>query len=287
MSYKVHLPNDSKSDGIGGGWSFRKNLIKYAPFEIVDTIEEADLCLVCGVTMITGSTFDKMKALGKKIVIRLDGIPEPWRNPKIDIEGRMVNWCALADGIVYQSNFTKKLLAKPLGIENKGVVIMNGADQQIFNPDGETVALPEGHKILTVLWRQDNNKRWDEVLMRFRIHQQSNPSDILVMVGQFPNPEYNYGFIFGERIFTVRNVQGEDLARVMRSCDEMWFPSFADPCPNTLIEALCCGLKIKLVNAFGGANEIHQIQQTDKDWFDFLSAKRMAEQYDSYFKLLI
>lgn len=281
---KVCLPNDSKSVGIGGGWTFRNTLAKYAPFEIVETIEEADVCLVCGVTMITGETFGKMKALGKKIVVRLDGIPEPWRNPRIGIAGRLKGWCDEADGIVYQSKFTRTLIGKALDLQ-KGVIILNGADHEVFNDWGETVALPEGKKILSVLWRQDPNKRWDEVLMRFREYWQKDKQSSLIMVGDFPNKDFDFGFIFGERFVYFGGAKPEDMAKLMRSCDEFWFPSFADPCPNTLIEALSCGMKVKYVPEYGGAAEIMKAYK--EKGFEYLDAKRMGNDYFNYFKKVL
>lgn len=282
---KVCLPNDSKSEGIGGGWTFRRNLTNSSTFKIVDTIEESDICLVCGITMITGSTFDRIKQLNKKVVIRLDGIPEPWRNPKIDIAGRLQRWCELSDGIVYQSHFTKRLIGDALHMDDIRVpsrVIINGTDQSVFKPDGETVSLPNGKKILTVLWRQDPNKRWDEVLMRFREHSIKNPDDYIIMVGDFPNSEYNFGFIFNEKYMHFGKANEYEMAKIMRSCDEFWFPSFADPCPNTLIEALSCGVEVKHVPEFGGAKEILDV--ANAYGIEYLSSKRMAEDYYWFFK---
>lgn len=287
---KVCIPNDSKSNGIGGGWSFRRNLIKYAPFQVVDSIEEADICLICGVTMISGETFDRMRALNKKIVIRLDGIPEPWRNSRINIAGRLQGWCELADGIIYQSKFTHDLIGKALKLDQLSIpqtIIYNGADQEIFKPEGETVAFPtNGKKILSILWRQDPNKRWDEVLMRFRHHSIENPNDVLIMVGEFPNPDFDFGFIFDEKYIAFGQADEIGMAKVMRSCDEFWFPSFADPCPNTLIEAINCGLKPKFVPKFGGAIEILRIRQTQK-WKEILSADTMAKKYNEFFKEIL
>lgn len=281
---KVCLPNDSKSSGIGGGWSFRNNLIKYSrEFEVVDSIEESDLCLICGVTMITGDSFSKIKQLGKKVIIRLDGIPEAWRNPRIDIAGRMRGWCQEANGIVYQSLFTKEMLEKPLGLKGKlSEVIYNGTDDEVFKSNGETVALPKGKKILSVLWRQDPNKRWDEVLMRFRREYQENKDSVLVMVGDFPNQEYDFGFLFGERYVHFPKVNAEGMAKIMRSCDEFWFPSFADPCPNTLIEAIMCGLRVRFVPSFGGAKEIMN-KRSSYNWQEFFKGSRMAHDYYKFF----
>ncbi len=287
---KVFIPNDSKSTGVGGGWSFRRNLIKYAPFDIVNSVEEADLCLICGVTMISGETFDRIKELNKKVVIRLDGIPEPWRNSRIDIAGRLQRWCELADGIIYQSKFTYDLIGRALHFDKMSIpqaIIYNGADQEIFKPEGETVSLPTtGKKILTVLWRQDPNKRWDEILMRFRLHSIDNPDDMLIMVGEFPNPDFDFGFMFNEKYLAFGQADEIGMAKIMRSCDEFWFPSFADPCPNTLIEAINCGLHVKHTTKLGGVSEILRLRGC-VNWKELLSAQRMANQYYKFFKEII
>ncbi len=56
---------------------------------------------------------------------------------------------------------------------------------------------------------------------------------------------------------------GSELADIIKSCDLMLHPAFADPSPNAVSEALACGLPVfahpysgaaELVEKFGGKN---------------------------------
>jgi glycosyltransferase involved in cell wall biosynthesis len=44
-------------------------------------------------------------------------------------------------------------------------------------------------------------------------------------------------------------------AMVMRSCDLLFYPSYADPAPNVVLEAMACGLPI-IYQPYGGVHEM-------------------------------
>ena len=291
---KVYLPCDS-SQTLGGGWRFRDNLIKGAnsmvDMEIVDNLEDSDISLIAGATMILPETFTKIKEHGK-VVLRLDGVPEAWRNSGMRAWGRMKHYFIESDGVVCQSDFvydsTFTWLSKITGEKpiQSIEIIMNGVDKDIFKPDGDKMDFGNRHVVLNINSRKDENKRIEEVIARYRFVKLSRSSLFLLLVGQYPTylKENDFGLYDYQRgqdweYLGMKSDEGE-LAKIMRSCDEFWFPSFADPAPNVLIEAIHCGAEACLLNGFGGSREIYNLF---KDGYDF-SLENMARKYYKFFQ---
>ena len=78
-------------DSISGGFSWRMNFIKgvQGKAEIVDCIDDCDIFLISGVTMIDKSDFNRAKELGKKIVLRVDNVPRKSRNKRCSPHERL------------------------------------------------------------------------------------------------------------------------------------------------------------------------------------------------------
>ena len=200
---KVFLPNDSRM-GIGGGWRFRENLIKGAEsvkdMEIVDSLEEADISLIAGATMILPETFTKLKEHGK-VVLRLDGVPEAWRNGGMRAWGRTKHYFIESDGVICQSDFVKQSTFRWLyditGMDKEMAVIMNGVDTDIFKPDGDKMDFGNRHVVLNINSRKDENKRIEEVIARYRWEKLTNKRLFLLLVGQYPTylKENSFGFL--------------------------------------------------------------------------------------------
>ena len=288
---KVFLPNDSRM-GIGGGWRFRENLIKGAEsvkdMEIVDSLEEADISLIAGATMILPETFTKLKEHGK-VVLRLDGVPEAWRNSG-RVWGRFKHYFVESDGVICQSDFVKQSTFRWLyditGMDKEMAVIMNGVDTDIFKPDGDKMDFGNRHVVLNINSRKDENKRIEEVIARYRFEKLNRSDLFLLLVGQYPTylKENDFGLYDYQRgqdweYLGIKSDEGE-LAKIMRSCHEFWFPSFADPCPNVLIEALHCGVEACLLDGFGGSREIYYLFTKGYDF----SLENMARKYYKFFQ---
>ena len=301
---KVFLPNDSRMNNIGGGWRFRDNLIKGAnsmvDMEIVDNLEDSDISLIAGATMILPETFTKLKEHGK-VVLRLDGVPEAWRNSG-RAWGRFKHYFTESDGVICQSEFVRdstfRWLAQTV-YDEKGYgkpwqVIMNGVDKDIFRNDGDRIDFG-GDKfiVLNINSRKDENKRIEEVIARYRFEKLKNPKLFLLLVGQYPTylKENDFGLYDYQRgqdwEYLGMKADEKELAKIMRSCDEFWFPSFADPCPNVLIEAIHCGCYVKHWNDFGGVDDIMHLFGSrevvaENKGYDF-SLQRMAKDYYLFF----
>lgn len=291
----VYLPNDSRMS-IGGAWRFKDNLIKGAEsvdgFNIVDDIKHADISLIAGATMVLPETFD-MASKNTRVVLRVDGVPELWRNHR-HTWGRFKDYFRRSDAVVYQSEYTRNTtgawLERLVGDKQIYSIIMNGVDKTVFKPQGEKELFSGRPKYLNVNSRKDPNKRIEEVVEFFRQEKLKNKDACLILVGKYPTYliENDFGLYDYKKgrdyVYLGMLESPETIAKVMRSCDYFLFPSFADPCPNILIEALhVMGHdSIKLVNLMGGTENIveHYVRG-----YDF-SIENMVKNYKSLFELL-
>jgi hypothetical protein len=92
--------------------------------------------------------------------------------------------------------------------------------------------------------------------------------------------EYNFGFYNGEPYLFFGEQTGGNLADLMNQAETLLYPAFADSCPNTLIEALNCGLCVEGVNPYGGQAEVYaQFPKTPH----VFTLTYMLEQYQKQF----
>lgn len=285
---KIYIPNSSNTK-IGGGFSFLKNFtdcLSQFGSEYVNDYNASDIILISGATMVNRDQFNEFKSSGKKVVLRVDGIPEDWRNRGTGWS-RLKEFSQRSDLVIYQSDFSKRTTGRLLGVD--GSVIYNGIDTSVFKPEGDKFPVFGNPSIIYCNYRKgEHNKRVEEAIERFRIMRLDFPQAKITFVGDFSKEQFLWNEIdwdFGMLdfkddwqylgILSDRNL----LAKAMRSSDFIAFPSFADPCPNTLIEAMCCGCKPLWINEYGGQKEIVD-RFFDYDW----SKENMTNQYLYLFK---
>lgn len=259
---KIYVPNHSNTN-IGGGWTFLKNFKKAAAkadIELVDSINDADLLFGFGPTVIAGEDIERAKNQNKPFVLRMDGVPEDNRNSGKGTR-RMVEYAKKADFIIYQTNFVNETVGETLrnlGVEAPSRVVYNGVDREIFKDEGPTFPMTETMKILHVNYRKDTNKRVEEVIQMYREVWNTSHDCKLLLMGRYPTEwiQYGMGFYAGENYQTIGVVTDDNAkAMYMRSCDVFFYPSYADPAPNVVLEAMACGLPI-LYNPYGGVKEL-------------------------------
>lgn len=262
---KIHIPYISDQQ-VGGGYTFYRNFNKAAAvhmpeeLQLVAEEEQHDILFAFSPTTIAGEVIERSKAKGAKFVLRMDGVPEDSRNSGRGTR-RLVEYALKADLIIYQSEFIYKTVGAMLrnnGVRSPHTIVHNGVDTDVYNPDGPKIAFVGKPNILSMAYRKDNNKRYEEVLAMYREYWMSNKNANLVCIGRYPSEwqDYNMGFFNGERYQRLGVVTDEVAkASMIRSCDVMFYPSFADPAPNAVFEAMACGVPI-LYNPYGGTAEL-------------------------------
>lgn len=259
---RVFVPNVSNTK-IGGGWTFLRNfrdsMKQFPDFEIVDDLNQADLLFAFAPTTIDGGTIEKAQAKGIPFVLRMDGVPEDSRNGGKGTR-RLLEFSSKADAIIYQSSFVSQTVGKIIKPKNncREYVLFNGVNTDIFTPNGPTMPHNGLINILHVNYRKDPNKRYEEVVQMYRELWTIRQDVQLVLVGRYPTTwqDHNMGFFNGERFVRVGATDNPaTLAMTMRSCDLFFYPSFADPAPNVVLETMACGLPMML-NPYGGGYEM-------------------------------
>ena len=185
-------------------------------------------------------------AYGKfKNVIRLDGV---------NVEQGSNNKCIsasykLADGIAYQSQFSKRCCEALLSPAKPGAatdIINNGASTAFYSAIAP-INLYYRYNIFCSSRRGLSHKRIPETISIFERIQRDDVG--LIIAGSVPSKNPH------PRITYTGRLTESELGSYYRSCDLMLFMSWIDNCPNTIVEALCAGM-FSIVSNEGGTNEL-------------------------------
>lgn len=258
---KIYIPNISNTS-IGGGFTFCYNLKKglEGKVEFVTNWKESDIVFVFGITTIDKGEIKEAIGAGKKFVLRIDNIPRKSRNKRQSPAERLTEFGNQADVVVYQSEWAKGYAGYFIDNDNE-VIINNGVDTSIFNTDyggGEV----SDENYLYINYNDNPNKRFDEALYWFDIEWRKNHSAKLFIAGNVPrvyreHPEYNWDIPSKANVEYVGIKETpEQVAELMKKCKYILYPSFAEAYPNTLLEAIACGLYPIYINEVGGSKEL-------------------------------
>ena len=155
----------------------------------------------------------------------------------------------VADGTIFQSRWSQnQSYLKGMKHNNFETTINNAADPNIFHPKEEKKIVSnsdEKIKIIATSWSKNKRKGFD--VYKFLDENLDFNRFEMTFVGNSP--------------ITFRNINhippqpSEKLADLLRDHDIFITASINDPCSNSLIEALYCGLPSLVINS-GGHPEI-------------------------------
>lgn len=180
-------------------------------------------------------------------VHRVDGPIDVYRgrDEGVDRDIHAVNQ-KFADKTIFQSRYSlEKHLALGLEFRNP-VVIMNAADPEIFNPSGRVgFSRDRRTRLIASSWSDNPNKgasvyKWLDAHLDWERYE-------MTFVGRSPVQFRN--------IRMIPAVDSYQMAELFRDHDVYLTASKNDPCSNSLIEALTCGLPAIYLQS-GGHPEI-------------------------------
>ncbi len=250
-SADLSIFHDFEPPPTGGGHQFLRAFIRQAEMRGLK-IENNMISRTTRACLFNSFNFDarrlqRLKRNSLLSVHRVDGPVDVYRgwDGGVDILVQAVN-AKQADKTIFQSRYSMEKHAE-LGLRFKDpVVIMNAADPQIFHPRGR-VAFSRDRKIKLIAssWSHNVNKgtlvyQWlDEHLDWDRFE--------FTFIGKSP--------VSFNNIRILPPVASDKLAELLREHDIYLTASRNDPCSNSLIEALNCGLPAVYLRS-GGHPEI-------------------------------
>jgi len=238
---KIRFENVNLKSSTGPN-SFGKKLYKYfylAGHHVVERDYDAALCFI----------EDHSGLPSENLYQRLDGI---YFNTDFDYNQQNFNILKTykkAKGIIFQSEFSKKLVSTFFGEHNNSTVIHNGADISLINAivpiENSTLNKYENVWSCAATWRP--HKRLKENIRYFLEHKAEN--DCLVIAGI---PDYHFK---DPNIFYVGDVPYEKLLSLYKRSKHFIHLGWLDNCPNVVIDARASGCEI-ICSSDGGTQEI-------------------------------
>jgi len=168
-----------------------------------------------------------------------------------------------ASGVIFQSQFTKKLVESFFGEKDDSIVINNGVDYELINsiePFNEPVLDAfETIWLSASTWRP--NKRLIENVNYFLEH--SGDNDALVVAGTSSGPYHDH-----PRILYVGELNWRTLVSLYKRAKYFLHLAYHDHSPNVVIEARVAGCHI-ICASCSGTPEIAGVDATviqEDDW---------------------
>ncbi|MCG6871108.1 MAG: glycosyltransferase [Gammaproteobacteria bacterium] len=221
----------------GGANSFSLNARFWARkngYQICDDIADADVAIVMANRGINEKELRRAKHNNCFVVHRIDEfLGGNMAKSKAQKHAMIRQLNEYADVTVFQSDFVRKTALPFLGCDEH-VVIRNGTDPLRFRP-----ARQPGTDIGYVAWAPDKNKRLDLVMAEIA----RRPHERFRMVGPFD--------CAGDQINADRgtiNARGArkwaNMPAEFHKMKVLFFPAQYQPCSNTVIEAISCGVPV-------------------------------------------
>lgn len=250
---KVIFTIDPVATRGGGSVSFAGALAEALPplgVEVSFELERAADVLLVFAQHATERLLGRHRARGTRIVHRLDERVDAAESPARRAKHRTIaRLNAHADLTVFQSWFVRDSVG-PICRAPAWRVIHNGIDRRRFRPEGPRIALEGDPALLHVSWSVGASKRLDRIGDLLAVA----PAGLrLHCVGR--HAESGMAWLTDPRVKVLGPLERDEVAKVMRSADVLFFPSELEPCPNTPLEAMACGLPC-LYHPSGGTLEL-------------------------------
>ncbi|MBA7506940.1 hypothetical protein ES706_05655 [subsurface metagenome] len=218
----------------------------------------------------------KLKFKKKIFIHRVDGPISKIRDNDFQIDRKIYLFNNLiADGTIFQSNWSREENLK-LGMNKNQFeeTIINASDPLIFNPKNKKkFSNSRKTKLISSSWSSNWNKG-------FKIYQYLDQNlDFskyeMTFIGNSP--------IEFKNIRWIKPVTSEEMAKHLKKHDIFIIASRKDPCSNSLIEALTCGLPAIVLDDGGHPEILDKSGEIFKNENDILKKiEKIAQNYNYY-----
>ena len=278
---KIGIAYDIKEGPWGGGnqllKALRNELMRQGTYE--EDLDKADVVLFNSFPTGEERRFRqiyKLKKRGKRVLHRVDGPVSKIRNRDFDIDRLIYDFNAMAaDGTVFQSDWSKTQNHKLGMSKNESeTVIVNAPDPDMFNTSDKPSLAPNGKtRLIATSWSPNPRKgfRFYSYLDEHLDHSRYE----MTFVGRSP--------VTFEKIRTLAPLASADLAAELKRHHIFITASSNDPCSNSLIEALHCGLPAVVLNDGGHPGIVGDGGETFDGTDDVIEAiEKVTRNYPRY-----
>lgn len=238
---KIFLENVNINDS-GGPNSFAKKLIPKLLNNSCSFVkqEEADVSL-CFIE-------SRNHSLSIPRVQRLDGIYFNTEQDYNALNSNIKKTYQNSEGVIFQSEFSKKLVTKHFGSFDNSTVIYNGADIESIN---RCTPMNKGKYdniwSCAASWRP--HKRLNDNVNYFLEHK--GPNDLMIVAGEVaPSLKVNE-----PNVVYFGKLNQNQLYSLYKSSKYFLHLGWCDNCPNVVVDARACGSHI-VCSSVGGGIEI-------------------------------
>lgn len=259
---KILIPFTDRS--IGGPSTFFRKFTKALESRGISVTQNAEkgtqLALVMPLAPV--HHIQRWKKQGIKIIQRLDGVyyfrVKGILYPFFNFRMKQIHQ-HLADFIIYQSQYSQETCEKFLGSTKKpSKIIYNGVDLQHFSPQGERISLTSEAQN-KVLFTAAQFRRSEMLLPLLRattrLRQDRNDFKVIVAGSIIPKMNRLLEPYRKEKWIEFIGPLDQGLLPIYERSSDVFLFSDTSACPNSILEALACGLPIVAFDR-GGVGEL-------------------------------